>query len=409
MQIKVDTGDTELIRTINRFRIVDTVRRLEPVSRQVICEKTGLSRSTVSIAVNALLAEGVLRDDDVAESVVSARGRPTSLLRMNPNAAYAVGMKLSRHNVTVVATNLRADTLATLTLPIRPWRLGTDGLCHLLEDGLRAVVEQAGIPREDIAGVGIGLPVMEDSAVGSAPRSPLLSGETPEGFASILQERLSLPVTVESDANLLALAERWFGHGRDMDNFAVILVGCAIGMGLFVNGVLHRGVHRLGSEFGHMKIDWHGPHCQCGQHGCVEAYAAEYAILAKARECVDLPADDETLGSAKALQMAADEARKGNAALKAIFQQAGEALGVGIANVINLIDPARIIIAGPGVAEYDLFGPALNEAVHLNSVEGAADACDIIVHDWPVEAWVRGAAALVLEKLYSRPVLSTKR
>lgn len=408
MQIKVDTGDTELIRAINRFRIVDTVRRLEPVSRQVICEKTGLSRSTVSIAVNALMAEGVLRDDDVAESVVAARGRPTSLLRINPDAAYVVGMKLSAHDVTVVATNLRADTLATLTLPIRPWRLGAEGLCHMLEDGLRAVVEQAGIAREKIAGVGIGLPVMDDLAQGGGKRSPLLNGETTENFATLLQARLGLSVSIDSDANLLALAERWFGHGRDVDNFAVVLVGYAVGMGLVVNGVLHRGTHRLGSDFGHMKIDWHGPHCHCGQNGCVEAYAAENAIVAKAREHMELPAEDDAQGASRALFVAATEARKGHEGLRAVFAQAGEALGVGIANVINLLDPDRIIVAGPGVREYDLFGEAMIEAIKHNSVEGSARTCDIMVHDWPVEAWVRGAASLILEKLYARPILNLK-
>ncbi|MCA0406179.1 MAG: ROK family transcriptional regulator [Proteobacteria bacterium] len=408
MQIKVDTGDTELIRAINRYRIVDTVRRLEPVSRQVICEKTGLSRSTVSIAVNALMAEGVLRDDDIAESVVSARGRPTSLLRINPNAAYVVGMKLSAQDVTVVATNLRADTLATLTLPIRPWRLGTESLCHMLEDGLGAVVAQAGIQREEIAGVGIGLPVIEDLTQGGTTRSPLLSGETTQSFAAMLQARLDLPVTVDSDANLLALAERWFGQGRDVDNFAVVLVGYGIGMGIFVNGVLHRGAHRLGAEFGHMKIDWHGPQCHCGQHGCVEAYAAESAIVAKAREHMTLPPDDEIHGTGKALQAAAAEARAGHAGLRTVFAQAGEALGVGIANVINLMDPSRIIVAGPGVRAYDLFGEAMIEAVRHHSIKRGDEACEIVVHDWPVEAWVRGAVSLILEKLYARPILKLK-
>src|SRR5471030_3217133 len=171
----MQTGDTELIRAINRFHVLDTIRRFEPISRAEIGERSQLSRTTVSAIITALLDEGVIYYDEgdagpQAKSV--ARGRPRVLLRMNPNAAYVVGAKLSMHQVSITVTNLKADPLSCLVLPVRTWRLGAALIADLLEDGIRAAVTKAGITMAQIAGVGVGLPGFIDSVAGISHWSP---------------------------------------------------------------------------------------------------------------------------------------------------------------------------------------------------------------------------------------------
>src|SRR6202022_1728664 len=135
----------ELVRAINRYHVLDAIRRFEPVSRAEIGEHTQLSRTTVSAIIAALLDEGVIYYDEGNAPVATARGRPRVLLRMNPNAAFVVGAKLSMHQLSIAVTNLRAEPLASLVLPVRTWRLGHETIVALLEDGIRAAVAKAGI------------------------------------------------------------------------------------------------------------------------------------------------------------------------------------------------------------------------------------------------------------------------
>jgi predicted NBD/HSP70 family sugar kinase len=400
----IQTGDAELIRAINRFHILDTIRRFEPVSRSNIGKHTRLSRTTVSAVITALLNEGVIYDNESDASAVAARGRPTSLLRLNPNGAYVVGAKLAMHQVSLIVSNLRADLLASLVLPIRPWRLGPEAIANLLEDGVRAVVASAGLDLGQIAGIGVGLPGFIDSSAGVSHWSPILAADPVRvPFAEMLRRRLDVAVTIENDANLLALAERWFGHGQDVDNFVVVTVEAGIGMGLFLNGELYRGHHLMAAEFGHSKIDRNGPRCRCGQTGCIEAFTADYAILREARKVMELPpADDETAVEA-AVAGLMQRARDGDLSLRRIFATVGEILGLGIANLINIIDPAKVIISGTSMRAVDLLEPSLRASVETNTLAVLRGRCEIIFHDWTDEVWARGAASLVLQGLYRKP------
>ncbi|HVJ51852.1 MAG TPA: ROK family transcriptional regulator [Aliidongia sp.] len=400
----MQTGDTELIRTINRFHVLDTIRRFEPISRAEIGTRTQLSRTTVSAIITVLLEDGVIYYDVGEASPAVVRGRPRVMLRMNPNAAYVAGAKLSMHQVSITVTNLRADPLSSLILPIRTWRLGPEVIADLLEDGIRAAVAKAGISMAQIAGVGVGLPGFIDSIAGISHWSPILGPEPVSiPFADMLSRRLRVSAVIENDANLVTLAERWFGHGQDIDNFVVVTVEAGIGMGLFINGDLYRGHHGIGTEFGHSKIDRNGPLCRCGQHGCVEAFAADYAILREARKVVDLPPTEDEPAIEAAVSEVTRMARAGHDGLRGVFDRAGAILGLGIANLVNIIDPGKVIISGAGMRAADLLEPALRAAVAANSLKVLNGRCEIVFHDWTDEVWARGAASLVLQGLYRLP------
>jgi predicted NBD/HSP70 family sugar kinase len=395
------TGDTELVRAINRFHVMDAVRRLEPVSRAEIGEQTRLGRTTVSAILGELLTDGVVYEIP-GETRKVARGRPRELLRMNPNRAFVVGVKLSMHQISIAVTNLRADPLASVLLPVRSWRLGPEHTADLLEDGVRAAVARANLSLKEVAGVGVGVPGFIDAAAGVSHWSPIL-GDAPVPFADLLTRRLGVPTTIENDANLVTLAERWFGHGQGLENFVVITLDGGIGMGLFVNGEPYSGQHGVGAEFGHMKIDRAGPLCRCGQHGCIEAFAGDYAILREAAKILDVPAAQDEAEMQRQLDDIARRARDGDARLLSLFRQVGEILGLGVANLINIIDPQRVVVTGVGMRAADLIEPSLRAAVQANALAAPPGRCDIVFHDWTDEVWSRGAAALILQTLYRKP------
>ena len=137
-----------------------------------------------------------------------------------------------------------------------------------------------------LSGIGVGLPGFIERGTGTGSWSPLF-GVRPPSFSKLLEERLGVPVFVENDVNLVALAERWFGHGKGVDNFCVVTVEHGVGMGMYLDGQLYRGRGGMAAEFGHVRHAEGGRSCRCGQRGCIEAYAADYAIVARAAETMD--------------------------------------------------------------------------------------------------------------------------
>ncbi len=397
------TGDGEFVRELNRLHVLDRIRRFEPISRTEIVEQSGLSRGTVSAIVGDLLADELVHEAPSDPRENASRGRPRILLQMNPNAAFVVGVKISMHQLSITVTNLRADPLAALILPIRSKRLGADAVADILDDGVRAAVAKANLQLSDIRGVGIGLPGFIDASAGISHWSPIL-GSQPVAFARMMQQRLGPPVVIQNDANLVALAERWFGHGQDVDDFVVVTLEAGVGMGLYLGGELRPGVHGLGSEFGHTKVALEGgPPCRCGQSGCLEAFVGVHAILREAARFIDLPPEPDEMEVDRQMHKVAELARSGNASLRGVFDAAGGVLGLGIANLINLLDPAKVIIAGAAIQAMDLFSPALQQAVAHHTHRGVSGRCEIVIREWGDDVWARGAASLVLEGLYRAP------
>src|SRR5579859_1619951 len=393
--------DTELLRAINRYRVLDAIRRFAPLSRADICKQTGLGRTTVTDIITALSEEGVV--GNAPEGSARGRGRPVEKLQINPDAAFVIGALVAVHQLSIVVTNLKADPLASVNIPIRTTRHPAETVAYMLEDGIKAAVDQAGLSMGQVAGIGVGIPGFIDAAHGISHWSPALGAE-PIGFAEMLQKQIGTPVVIENDANMAALAERWFGHGQDIDNFILVTIEGGIGMGLFIHGDLFSGQHGMAAEFGHMKMDMKGgPLCRCGQHGCLEAYAGYYAIVREARKVIELPPTTDEVSIERTAHEVAKRARAGDERLLRIFHEAGETLGVGIANLINVIDPGKVIITGGGVRTADLIEPAVRQAVETYSVQALRGRCEIVFHDWSDEVLARGAAALVLQGLYRNP------
>jgi hypothetical protein len=162
------TADPELMRAINRFHVVDTIRRFGPIARVEICGRTELSPTTVSAITATLLDDGLIVPSDIAgvrelgardgTRDEAARGRPRVKLALNPDAAYVVGVKLSADQITVATTNFRADVLESLSLPVRVDRQSAAVIADLVEDGVRRSVADAGLAIAQVAGICVGLP-----------------------------------------------------------------------------------------------------------------------------------------------------------------------------------------------------------------------------------------------------------
>jgi predicted NBD/HSP70 family sugar kinase len=206
-----------------------------------------------------------------------------------------------------------------------------------------------------------------------------------------LAEKITgLTVTVENDVKALTIAEHWFGEGVGAESFALVTVGTGIGCGLVVGGRLVSGSHGVAGEIGHIGVDVSGPTCHCGGRGCVEAIAGTDAIVGRARERTGQP--ELTFDDALAL------ARGGDERVRDVFAAAGNAIGRGIAAVVNLVGPARVVVSGEGLAAYDLFERHIRCGFERQAF-GAAAQCPLSIRPLPFEQWARGAATVSIQAL----------
>lgn len=359
--------------------IVTALVTAGPLSRVALARRLGLSSAAVTKAARPLIDDGYLRELGATERTGAGAGRPASPLAMRPDREFFAGIKLTGDELIGVVCDLTATVRVVEHRPL-----------HGAE--VEHVVGEIAAMTRDLAGWGarrLGLAVSGDvdRASGLVRYSPFLRWHDVT-LGKLVAAATGLTVTVENDVKALTTAEHWFGEGAGADSFALVTVGSGIGCGLVVNGRLVSGSHGVAGEIGHLSVDTAGPDCHCGSRGCVEAIAGTEPIVVAARAATgraDLSIDD-----AYAL------ARAGDAAVAEVFARAGDAIGLGIAAVANLVGPARIVVSGEGLAAYDLFEPHIRAGFERQAF-GAAAEIPLSIRPLPFEEWARGAAAVSIQ------------
>jgi len=262
--------------TNNQFNILNAIRRSGLISRVEIAQLTGQSRAAVTNVTAHLIKEGTILEKQTNPS--GSRGRRRVMLALNPSAAYVVGVKLSAFQLSFAVTNMQADVISSLTVPVRIGKRSAEFVTDLMEEGIRHCVAKAKLGMEMISGIGVGIPGFVDSRKGITYWSPLYR-QGNSYLKDLIQDRFKIPTYIENDANTVTLAEQWFGEGMGVDNFIVVTVEHGVGMGIVVNGQIYRGERGIGAEFGHLVIRPGGEPCRCGKRGCIESYVADYKVL----------------------------------------------------------------------------------------------------------------------------------
>lgn len=388
-------GNRDLIRAINRSAILNIIKTDGPISRAEIARSTRLSAATVSGITAELIDDGLVFEKETGDS---NGGRRPILLALNPQGGYVVGLKLLESQVVGVLTDLEAAVLAkhTHSLDNHSLAQAVDTLGLVVE----ALVSQHDLKQKQLLGVGLGLAGIIDAQHGRLRHSPTF-GWRDAPIADLLRERVQVPVRIGNDVDTLTLAEKWFGKGQGIDSFLTVTIGRGVGLGIVVNGQIYSGFQGGAGEFGHTVIDPAGPQCACGNHGCLETYVSDPALLRKAKEAVEHGRLPKTVQN---LDDLLQEAQAGNPVAVSIFAQAGQVLGQSIANLINIFNPQQIIVSGEGVRAGDLIFAPMYDTIAQHVMPGLAEDTEIEVDVWNDDAWARGAASLVLQELFKSPI-----
>lgn len=216
-----------------------------------------------------------------------------------------------------------------------------------------------------------GMVDIEKKVILEAPNLPALNNF---GLKQVLEEKLQLPVLLENDANAAAVGETWLGAARGAHNVICITLGTGVGGGIILDGKLWRGTDGSAGELGHATVEpFTGPPCKCGNTGCLEVYASATAIVRMAREALERSQQsilrDQCLTSLKVYEAA----KGGDELALSVFKTAGQYLGVGIANLINILGPEVIVIGGGGSNAWDLLEPEIREQVTRRAFRSAGN------------------------------------
>jgi glucokinase-like ROK family protein len=383
-----DSGSLRSLRELNRGRVIDALRGRGTASRAEIARATGLSRSTVSSIVSDLIAAGLLTEQAEATGVAhgEAGGRPPVLLSLNPSAGLAVGVDFGHTHLRVAVSDLSHEVLA------ESWReLDVD---HSAEEGLDAaaqlvdeVLGEAKTERKGVIGVGMGLPGPINRMTGAVGSSSILPGWVGVNAAMEMERRLGMPVRVENDANLGALAEFVWGSGRGFADVVYIKLSSGVGAGLLFGGRLHQGAGGTAGEIGHMPAQNGTAICRCGSRGCIETVASARAIA----EQVGV-SRGEDVSPRDLLRLIADR----DPAASRLIGEAGREIGVALAGLCNLVNPNCVIIGGDLSAAGDLITEPVLESIRRYAIASAAEEVKVVAGVLGERAELLGALALVL-------------
>jgi predicted NBD/HSP70 family sugar kinase len=367
--------------------VIDALREMGVASRADIARRTGLSRSTVSTLVTDLQHEGLIVDRQAPpDGVVSRGGRPPALIALGREAGVAVGIDFGKRHLAVVVADLSHTILAEARREMPDdydARRGLDEAGELVQE----VLEDAHAAHEKVLGVGLGVPGPIHLSTGTVGSSAILPGWVGARVADEMSQRLQLPVHVDNDANLGALAELHWGAGRDRSSLAYIKIATGIGAGLVFHGRLFRGAGGTAGEIGHTTIDETGPICRCGSRGCLETFAAGPAIVELLRP---------SLGPEVTVEMVVERARDGDLGARRAIGDAGRHIGSALANLCNLFNPELIVVGGTLAAATDIFLDPMRDAVKRRAIPSAAEDVEIVAGVLGDRAEVLGAVALVL-------------
>jgi len=383
---KTSVARANTIRDINRQIVLNYVRELGPISRAEIARETALQRSTISLIVDELTADGLIQE----VGGESTGGRPPSLLSLRTANAVAIGVDLGTIKTVMATSDLAGRVLGQEEFWTDPD--ASNETQKIVDCAQRLMRSNGGT----IEGIGISFPgwVDPETARSFSPHfnwRDLPIGET-------LTRATTLPVMIDNDANAAALAELWFGRPeiREVRDFIMVLVEAGLGTGVVFDGQVYRGKGGTAGEFGHMTIGTGAPvACAAGSTECWEAFASERAALARYQKLT------RTNGSGEvSFAELVDQALKGEGQARTALKETARYLGVGIANLIQGLAPEAVIVGGPIVRAWPVIKADIRASVDSGICRGFPST-PIMVSTLGSEPTLMGALSLVLASKFA--------
>ena len=309
-----------------------------------------------------------------------------------------IGIDVGGTNVKIALVNEKGGIVYSNSIPTRA-EMGYEYTVNSMKEAIKELLKETNTSAKVVEGMGFGFPGQIDCKKGIVRLAPNIPGWVDVPIAEIMEKEFGIPTRVDNDVRCAALGELNFGAGKGCENLVCITVGTGIGSGLIINGKLVRGASNAAGEIGHIKLDMTGgPLCGCGDRGCLEAFASGPSIVAMAEEYI------KGGKSTKYRELANPDitpyvvsvaAQQGDPVAKRIFTIIGEYIGVGLASVVNLLNPEKIIIGGGVAAAGDILMTPIKETLVKRAMPISGGAVEVVPAQLGNTAGVIGASLLI--------------
>lgn len=381
-------GSQSALRQLNVQRITDTLRAHGTLTQAALARATGLSTATISNIVKALEASG-----HVATEPVTSSGRRALGVTLLEDSDVAVGIDFGRSHVRVVLAKagfqLLDEQYAALEVGHRA-ETSIDIASQLLE----TLCQRTGTDRSQLIGAGVGIPGPIDHRTNTVVRGAILPEWVDLDIEAHLRRALEIPVFIDNDSNLGALAQVTWGEHRECANLCFLKIGGGIGTGLILNGSLHYGFLGLTGEIGHSTIFDQGLICRCGNRGCLETVASTSIMIELLSRTESTPVGIEGI---------LERAAAGDSATLRVIDDIGFSVGHALANVANMLNPEVVVIGGPLAPLGELLLTPIRRGLQRHTIPVIGENTTLCMSLLGDRAEALGAAALVLRHTGALP------
>lgn len=334
----------------NKKNILRIIYNEEGISRSDLIERTGLSLPTVIKFVSEFISDGAVEESGTLEST---GGRKSSLLRVNPDFAYILGIDVGAHSIKLGVVRINGDIVEKEILPTGQDISGGGLSLNDISVKIERFLDKYG--KDRFIGIGTGISGMIDRK-GNVIFCPNISGWDGISIVEILEKRFGLPVFVDTSSRCMALAEQWFGSGKGVENQVFVSIGYSIGAGIIADSQVFRGNGGFSGELGHIQVGEDGVRCTCGNYGCLELYATLPMIIHDIKKRVERHSGYSPIKTmVKDIDginkdVIAQALEKGDKVVYEAIMDVGKLIGIALANMANILNPELIILGG-GVIE----------------------------------------------------------
>jgi predicted NBD/HSP70 family sugar kinase len=366
--------------TSSYVNIIEALLENGSMSRSELATSTGLSRSALT-EMSRVLIEHQFVEESPSVSDKQRKGRPSIMLSLNARYGYFVGVGLTEDPPLMALTDCHGNVLAEhqIGMAIEP-----EAVAAAIARGIPYLTRASNISREKVLGIGVALSGHVNHAQGMCLHSNLL-GWHDVPIARIVERVTQMPTYIDNDAHAVALGQKLFGEARELKSFMVIMLGKKIGAGSYMQGRLFRGNTGAAGEIGHCTVAPGGPRCECGKEGCLEVFATSLALLRRAAE-LHLPATE--IGQLEAL------AAKGVIKAIELLRHAGSALGIAVANSIQINNPELVLFADLVGFGNGVFTTSARQAIENNIMPHLLSTTRLEFRSVEKDFMVRGAASI---------------
>lgn len=392
---------TDSVRNLNRSLLLKEILQKGPTTKIDLADKFKLTFQAVGNIVKELSEAELIEEVGYGKS---RGGRPPILYNIQWDSVYVISLVIEVEKVIVGLVDLKGQVTdeRVVTFPVHEFM---ENVIELID----TILKETKVEKKRIAGIGVSAPGPLDVTDGKVLTPPNLQEISNVDIQRLLEERYQLPTVLERDANAFALAEQWFGNAKRDENILYVFNDQGLGGGLIINSRIHRGIGNSAGEIGHMVIDIDGPRCNCGNFGCLEALSSGIAIQKRILEEIrrghesSLSAYYLTENKKPSLDLIVSHAKSGDKLAIDVLHEAERYLGFGIANVMNLFSPDKIIFGGSVINLYPEMITTTEEIAKQRAFSPVSQKIEFIKTAFGDYSNTIGAAAVIQQMLFDNP------